>query len=716
MKQIIQHYRTGELSVEDVPAPIGKPGWVVVANQVSVISAGTEKSTVATAHKTLLGKARERPDLVRKLLSKARKDGLIDAVKLAWARLDSPAALGYSCAGAVVDVGPDVGGLTAGDRVACAGQNYASHAEVVCVPKRLCVRVPDGVSLENASFVTLGAIALQGVRQTEPRLGDCVAVIGLGLLGQITVQLLKASGCLVLGSDIDPKKLELASSLGADVVARPEQAALDAAAFTNGHGVDAVIITASTKDSAPVVLAGEIVRRKGRVVVVGAVDMHVPRESYYRKELDLRLSTSYGPGRYDRSYEEDGHDYPFGYVRWTEQRNMEAFLAMVQQGRVVLNPLITHRFAIDDAIRAYEMILRGQEPYLGVCIEYPGTARSVLQRAVRLAATPSAHAAIRLGVIGAGNHVQDALLSRLTAIKGAQVSAICTGTGIKAKSIAERVGAELCTTDYQEVLKDDSINAVVIGTRHDTHGRMVVDALFAGKHVFVEKPLCLTQQELDEIAVTYERFSQAGLHLMVGFNRRFSSHAVQAKAFFAGRRGPLTMTYRVNAGAIPPDHWIQDPAIGGGRIIGEACHFVDYLAFLCGASPVSVHARGARGQGGMIDDQAVLSLDFADGSVGTVIYAASGDTALAKERIEVFGNGRSLVTDDFMATHGYAGGRRTTLASGTRDKGFDQEVLRFVTAVSRGEAAPIPFAELSAVTRTCLLAVESLRTGEVYPV
>lgn len=716
MKQIIQYYRTGELAVEDVPAPIGKPGWVVVANQVSVISAGTEKSTVTTAHKTLLGKARERPDLVRKLLTKARRDGLVDAMKLAWARLDSPAALGYSCAGTVVDVGADMGGLTVGDRVACAGQNYASHAEVICVPKRLCARVPDGVSLEDASFVTLGAIALQGVRQAEPRLGDCVTVIGLGLLGQLTVQLLKASGCVVLGSDLDPKKLELASLLGADVVAPPEHAALHAVAMTNGHGVDAVIITASTRDSGPVVLAGEICRRKGRVVVVGAVDMHVPRESYYRKELDLRMSTSYGPGRYDRTYEEEGHDYPFGYVRWTEQRNMEAFLTMVQQGRVALKPLITHRFAIDDAVQAYDLILGGREPYLGICIEYPGPNPLAIQRTIRVATATSNHGVVKLGVIGAGNHVQDMLLPRLTAMKSVQVAAICTGTGIKAKALAQKVRADTCTTDYREILKDAACAAVLIGTRHDTHARIVLDALAAGKHVLVEKPLCLTERELEAIAAQYERSAASGLHLMVGFNRRFSTHAEQAKAFFASRRGPLTMIYRVNAGALPPDHWVHDPVIGGGRIIGEACHFVDYLQFLCGVPPVSVHATAAHGGDGVISDQALISLVFADGSIGTVVYSASGDTALTKERIEVFGDGRSLVTDDFTVTHGYAGGKRSTLSSGKRDKGFDRGLARFVDAVSREGPPPIPFAEIAAVTRACVSAAESVRTGEVYSV
>jgi predicted dehydrogenase len=452
------------------------------------------------------------------------------------------------------------------------------------------------------------------------------------------------------------------------------------------------------------------------VVVVGAVDIHVPRESYYRKELELRLSTSYGPGRYDRSYEEQGHDYPFGYVRWTEQRNMQAFLELIDQKRVSVAPLITHRFGIDDAVRAYDLMLEGREQYLGICINYPVSGPVSTARTIRVEPVRPVGDVVRIGVIGAGNHVQDMLVPRLLAMKGVAVSAVCSSAGIKAKAVADKVGAERCTTDYREVLQDSSIHAVLIGTRHDTHARIVVEALLAGKHVFVEKPLCVTERELDEIAVTYDRLAPAGQHLIVGFNRRFSPHAERTRAFFAERTGPLTMSYRVNAGQLPPDHWAHDPAVGGGRIIGEACHFVDYLQFLCGAPPVSVYATAARGHEGVIPDQAVLSLRFDDGSVGTIVYAASGDTALPKERIEVFGDGRSVVTDDFAVTHGYRDGRRIALASGARDKGFDGELSRFVGVLSHGGPAPLAFAEIESVTRTCLLAVESLRTGEVYPV
>jgi predicted dehydrogenase len=717
LKQVIQNYRTGRLAVSDVPAPTVRSGFLLVANRCSLISAGTEKSTVSLAQKSLLSKAKERPDMVRKVLDRVRKDGLIETAKMVFERLDTPAALGYSCAGTVLEVGAGVEGFSVGDRVACAGQNYASHADVVAVPKNLCARVPDKVEFEEAAFVTLGAIALQGIRQTEPRLGDRVAVIGLGLLGQLTVQMLKASGCLVLGSDFDTDKLALAKQFGADVVAPPGSLPEAAMAFTGGQGIDAVLITASAKDNGPVETAGEILRRKGRVVVVGAVGMTLPREPYYKKELELRLSTSYGPGRYDTAYEEKGHDYPYGYVRWTEQRNMEAFLTLLEQGKVDVKPLVTHRYAIAEAENAYTLMLEAREPYLGILLSYPYEVEARVKRVMSVGpARPATR--VTLGLIGAGHHVKDMLLPRLLAMPDqVRVRAICTNTGIHAKALAEKTGAEYCTTDYRDVLNDSSVNAVVIGTRHDTHGTIVVEALRAGKHVFVEKPLCLTETELEEITAVYQEKAMEGVQLMVGFNRRFSPHADRARAFFAGRRNPLVMLFRVNAGAIPAEHWIQDPDTGGGRIIGEACHFIDYMQAVCGAFPVSVHAlRIGYHSSGLRDDQSILSCAFADGSIGTLIYAAGGDAALAKERFEAFGDGKSLVMDDFTVSEFYAEGKRTTFKLGKRDKGFQGEMSRFVRSIVQGAGEEPAFEEIHAVTRACLLAVESLRTGQTYRV
>lgn len=720
MKQVIQNYRTGILKVDDVPAPAGRSGSLLVANHFSLISAGTEKSTVQVAQKNLIGKAMERPEMARKVIDKIRKEGLIDTMKMVFERLDSPVALGYSCAGTVLEVGNGVEGFSVGERVACAGQNYASHAEVVSVPKNLCVKVPEGVDFEEAAFVTLGAIALQGIRQAEPRLGDRVAVIGLGLLGQLTVQMLKASGCLVLASDLDGKKLELAEALGADAVALPDRLPEAATAFTQGHGVDVVLITASTKENGPVEAAGAISRKKGRVVVVGAVGMALPREPYYKKELELRLSTSYGPGRYDSDYEEKGRDYPYAYVRWTENRNMAAFLNLIQQGKVDVKRLISHRYPIQEAEQAYKLMMGNQAPILGMLISYPwesgGEPAAKIRRVIEVAPGPPL-GKINLAIIGAGNHVKAMLLPHLIAMKEVHLRAFCTGAGLHAKTLAEKMKTAYCTTDYREVLKDASVNAVLIGTRHNTHGRMVVEALRAGKHVFVEKPLCLNEEELEEIAAVYEEGAKAGLHLVVGFNRRFSPHLEKARAFFKGRKNPLVMSYRVNAGPIPSDHWVQDPDVGGGRIVGEACHFIDAMQALCGAPPISVHARRiSRHSSGIMDDQSILTMTFGDGSIGTVVYSAGGDTALPKERFEAFGEGKALILDDFVLSEFYAGGKKTVFKSGKRDKGFQAEMVRFVQAIVQGEVPPMPFHEIRAVTQASLLAVRSFRTGQIYDI
>jgi predicted dehydrogenase/threonine dehydrogenase-like Zn-dependent dehydrogenase len=717
MMQIIVHPLKRTLKVEEVPAPALHAQGLLVANHVSLISPGTEKATATIMQKTLAGKAMNRPEMVKRILDKIHKDGLIDSMRRVFDRLDTPTALGYSCAGTVCEVGPKVGAFSVGDRVACAGQNYASHAEVVYVPKHLCVKIPEGVEFEDASFVTLGAIALQGVRQAETRLGERVAVIGLGLLGQLTVQLLKASGCQVLGSDLDPSRNDLARSLGADAVAIFGDLTEAVMAFTEGRGVDAVIIAANTRENGPVQIAGAITRKKGRVVVVGAVGMTIPREAYYLKEIELRLSTSYGPGRYDPDYEERGRDYPFGYVRWTENRNMEAFLSLLQQRKVGVKPLVTHRFPIQDAEQAYVLLKKNTEPHLGILISYPCAETGPNLGRVIAVAAGKRLGQLNLGIIGAGHHVRDSLLPCLLEWKAVQVRALCTATGSHAKVLAEKTQTAYCTTDYREILKDETIQAVLIGTRHDSHAEIVIEALHAGKHVFVEKPLCLTEEELDRIATLYREKASEGIQIMVGFNRRFSPHAEKARAFFSGRRESLVMSYRVNAGALPEDHWIQDPEVGGGRILGEACHFVDYMQSLCGAPPVAVYAQrvGCR-IGGPRDEQSVLSLTFGDGSIGAVVYVAGGDPGLPKERFEVFGDGKALTMDDFEVTEFYAKGQRGTYRSGKRDKGFQEEMNHLVTSLTRGDGAAMRFHEIEAVTRACLLAAKSLRTGRPYEI
>ncbi|MBI3802949.1 MAG: bi-domain-containing oxidoreductase [Nitrospirae bacterium] len=714
MKQIIQNYRTGVLKVDEVPAPTVREGGLLVENQASLISAGTERSTVQVAQKSLAGKAMDRPDLVKKVLAKIKKEGITDTLRMVFERLDTPAALGYSCAGTVLEMGKKVEGFSVGDRVACAGQNYASHAGIVFVPMNLSVKIPDGVDFEEASFVALGAIALQGVRQAEPQLGDRIAVIGLGLLGQLTVQLLKAAGCHVVATDLDPEKLILAKALGADEAVGPDRLVDAAADVTLGQGVDAVIITASTKENGPVEVAGTICRRKGRVIVVGAVGMTLPREPYYKKELELRLSTSYGPGRYDADYEEKGHDYPYGYVRWTERRNMEAFLHLIQQKKIDVKRLVTHRYPIQEAEQAYQMMMENREPYLGILVVYPPEERRPQDRTIQLRPAKQT-GTLQLGIVGAGSHVKDRLLPKLAEMKEVTLRAICTGNGLHAKAVAEKSGAVYCSSDYREVLKDDAVTAVLIGTRHQDHGTMVVESLRAGKHVFVEKPLCLTEAELEEIAAVYSAKANDGLQLMVGFNRRFSPHMEEARRFFQGRRNPLVMLYRVNAGAIPPEHWIQDPEIGGGRIVGEGCHFIDFMQALCGAPATSVQGRKiGQHSSGLTEDQSLLSLTFGDGSIGTLLYAAGGDPSLPKERFEAFGDGKAWVMDDFVASEFHANGKQSKFKSGKQDKGFQGELAQFVESVLRGSGPAIPFEEIRAVTLACLRGVESFKTGQVY--
>lgn len=716
MKQVIQNFRSGVLKIDDVPPPMLRDGGLLVMNHVSLISPGTEKSTVQVAQKSLLGKAMERPEMVKKVLTAIQKDGLKDTLQRVFERLDTPAALGYSCAGTVAAVGADASQFSVGDRVACAGQNYASHAEVVYVPKNLCVKLPTTVDFEDAACVTLGAIALQGVRQAEPRLGDRIAVIGLGLLGQLTVQMLKAAGCRVLGSDLDGTKLDLARQLGADLTVRPSGLMDAATGFSEGHGVDAVIITASTKDNSPVEIAGAIARKKGRVVVVGAVGMNLPREPYYKKELDFKLSMSYGPGRYDSAYEEKGQDYPYSYVRWTENRNMAAFLDLVGDGKVQLKPLITHRFEISKADDAYRMMTEGQTPYMGMLITYPLDQQQALQPSITVVSDKPT-GPLTLGLIGVGNHVKDMLLPQLQSQAAVSIRAVCTACGINAKALGEKLHAGYCTSDSQDVLRDPAINTVLIGTRHDTHGRLVVKALEADKHVFVEKPLCLTEEELDAIHAVYRDKAAKGLRLMVGFNRRFSPHAEKAREFFAHRENPLVMWYRINAGKLPAEHWIQDPSVGGGRLIGEACHFVDYMQSVCGARPNSVFARRiGRQSSGITDDQCIITLTFEDGSIGSIIYTAGGNSGLAKERFEAHADGKSLTMDDFEETHLYSGSHREVFKTSKRDKGFKTEIAHFVQTVEQGIPCVMSFGEIAAVTRACLLAVRSLQSGSAHDI
>jgi predicted dehydrogenase/threonine dehydrogenase-like Zn-dependent dehydrogenase len=715
MKQLIQSNRGEGVQVADVPTPLLSAGGVLVATQSSLISAGTERSSARVANKSLLGKALERPDLVQKVLTQVRHRGVLDTARAVFNRLDTPTAPGYSCSGIALEVGQEVAGIKPGDRVACAGQNHASHAEMVFVPKNLCVPIPAGVDFDAAAYVALGAIALQGIRQAEPRIGEVVAVVGLGLLGQLSVQLLRANGCAVVAADLEPGRLELARKSGVRAVLPVELSAAVAAASA-GAGADAVIITASADNDGPVTLAAEVCRKRGRVVVVGAVGMDLPREPFYLKELDLRLSTSYGPGRYDPNYEARGVDYPLPYVRWTEQRNMSAFLALLADGKLDVGQLTTHRFPIERAAQAYELILGGEQPHLGVLLQYPRSTPERATRTVTLQRRPPV-AQVRLGLIGAGNHVSDMLVPQLARRRDVEIRAVCTPSGMKARASGERLKAAYCTSDCGALLEDAAVNAVLIGSRHDSHARLVIAALGAGKHVFVEKPLCLTEQELNAVLEAYADAARDGLHLMVGFNRRYSPHAREIRAAFAERANPLVMSYRVNAGAVEPGHWIQDAAAGGGRIVGEGCHFVDFMQYVCGATVAAVQAAAiGRHASGITSDQATVTLEFTDGSIGTLLYAAGGHHAVAKERFEAFGNGTAVIMDDLRTTQiSGARGRRRFRTRG-QDKGFAAEMAAFCAAV-RGESSALPaITEIESVTRACCLAARSLASRERYTI
>jgi predicted dehydrogenase/threonine dehydrogenase-like Zn-dependent dehydrogenase len=687
---------------------------VLVRTAVSLISAGTERMTVDMAKKSLIGKARERPDLVKQVIQKAKNEGILNTFNAVRSKLGSSTALGYSAAGIVASIGEDVTEFRVGDRVSCAGAGYASHAEVLSVPKNLCVRLPEKATFEAGAFGTLGAIALQGVRLAEPTLGEAVVVIGLGLLGQLTVQLLKANGCRVFGLDLDPKKIELAQTLGADGGALSDTDAKSAVMqWSRGRGADAVLITAATSSNQPVELAGEISRMKGRVVAVGLVGLDVPRHLYYNRELTLKISMSYGPGRYDPEYEERGHDYPFAYVRWTEGRNIEAFLDLVAEGRVNVERLITHRFSIDEGERAYQLISgEVKEPYLGVLLNYD-TERELPKRIETGKAAARQRAAsqesVRLGMIGAGGYAKSMLLPNFKT-SGAGFRAIATASGVSARDIGERYGFAYCASGADEIINDDEVNLIVIATRHDTHAELARRALERGRHVFVEKPLAMNDEELESVLAA--AVASDG-KLMVGFNRRFSPHARAARDFFAGRQSPLSISYRVNAGRIPRESWIQDAREGGGRIIGEVCHFIDLMQFLTGAVTTRVYAESitSRNQQIVDEDSVFITLKFSDGSNGSIAYLSEGDKVLAKERVEIYGEGKTFVLDDFRSVTMYRGGREETSKLRNQDKGQAGEV-RAVCAVVRGGAdAPIALDDLAATTRATFRIRESLRTG-----
>lgn len=721
MKQLWQNISTGEASVVDVPAPCAGKGQILVQVAASLISAGTERTVVDFAEKNLVQKAMARPDLVKQMIAKGKREGWISALEAARTRLDSEMVLGYSNAGVVIEVGDGVKGFKVGEKVACAGGSYATHSQIARVPRNLATVVPTGpgfhdVSFEQAAFATVAAIGLQGIRLAELQLGEVVAVIGLGLIGQSVVQLARANGCTVIGMDPSADRCKLAERMGCFATASTDEEMIAAVANTShGIGADVVLITAATESNRPVTLAAEVARDRAKVVAVGAVGLSLPRKPYYMKELDFRVSRSYGPGRYDPEYEEKGHDYPAGYVRWTEGRNIGAILQLLAAGQLDFEPLITHRFAIEEAHKGYELITnKTGEPFLGVVITYAQGAS--MSRRVELHQLPTAHIAknssgVRVGVIGAGNFARATLLPAMKAAGGIEFIGICAAGGSSARSVGSRTGFRYCASSESELLRDESINTIVICTRHLDHADHVVAALHAGKHVFCEKPLAMNEEQLAAVVNAHQL--NPGCLLTVGYNRRFAPLAQRLKQFVSGSSEPAVMHYRINAGFIPADHWTQDLGLGGGRIIGEVCHFVDFLSYLCGHPVTAVSAQVLPNSGRYSNDNLAASLRFADGSIGTITYVANGDKSFSKERVEMFVQGKIAVLDDFRELQMIHDGKRTVTKSRLKiDKGHRGEWQAFAQAIRGGSASPIPFnALLNSTVATFALARAASEPG-----
>lgn len=708
MKQVIQNFKSGELYVDEVPMPSISKGMVLVENKYSLISAGTERSTVSVGKANLIGKAKKRPDLVAQVLQNIKKEGIKATLDKVKTKLDSLKALGYSTAG-VVHASMDTNGLfKPGDRVACAGQDYASHSDIVSIPQNLVAKIPDGVSFEEASFTTLGAIAMQGVRQANPTLGENICVIGLGLLGQITCQLLNANGCNVFGIDLSKRLVQLSKENGAmEAMLRNDSNLLASIEnFTKGHGVDSVIITAAAPSNDPIELSAEISKKKGKVVVVGAVKMDVPRDPhFYRKELELKLSCSYGPGRYDVSYEEKGEDYPYAYVRWTEQRNMEAFLQLLAKKSIDLESLITHVFDIAEAEKAYDIVLgKVKEPHIGILLKY-NDSENKFKTSFKV--NTSSVSKVNVGFIGAGSFAQNYLIPNVKAGNGS-IDTVVTTKGITAKNVAEKFGFNKASSDSFDIYSNSKINTVFIATPHNSHAKYVMEGIKNKKHVFVEKPLAMNYEELEEVKKVYEKGSSK---LMVGFNRRFSPVAREIKRRLEGANEPLVMNIRVNAGFIPKDHWTQLDEIGGGRIVGEMCHFIDLMQFFTDAKPVSVYADCVNSENSRIktDDNISVIVKFKDGSVGNLIYVANGDKSLPKEQIEVFCAGKIGIINDFRG--GFFHSKNKVEKLKLNGKGHKQEVLAFMEALVTEKNSPISFESIYDTTLITFKIQDSLKTG-----
>ena len=716
MHQVVQNVGNGKLELLEVPAPALLPGGVIVRTAASIISPGTEKMVMDLAKKSLIGKAKERPDLVRQVIHSARTRGVLNTFQNVMAKMDKPLALGYSAAGVIEAVSPEVPDLKVGDRVAIAGAGYASHAEINFVPRNLTALIPDDVSFEEAAYSTVAAIAMQGVRLARPELSEVVVVSGLGLIGLITVQLLRASGCRVLGIDFNRDKVDAGLRLGLEEgIVLPDddaQGAVDR--FSKGRGADLTIIAAATTSNQPVELAGAVTRRKGRIVVVGAVGLNIPRDIYYRKELELKVSMSYGPGRYDRSYEEGGLDYPYDYVRWTEGRNIESVLDLIGRKQLDVRSLTTHRFPLEKAADAYQVIEKGSESYIGIVLDYD--LNKPQPKTISAGAALQTKQLDRLGIgfVGAGDYASAQLLPHLKKNAQVQLLGLVSATGLNAKMKANRFGFAYCTDEIKPVLDDPAINALFIGTRHSTHADFTIQSLDSGKHVFVEKPMVVSPDQLEAVMSAYARANaKKPTGLMVGLNRRFAPIVTALKESFDAK-DRLQMIYRVNTGAIPTSTWLHEPDEGAGMLIGEMSHFVDLMQFICGERPARVFASALSLNSQKFADQDNLSIviSFHGGSVGTLCYNTVGNGKVGKERLEVYGGGCVAILDDFRLLEIAKGARVTRTKSATQDKGQEREIGNTIEAFRTTGSAPIPFPELVATMKVIFAARQSAASGE----
>ena len=710
MKQIEQNYKTGMLNTEDVPSPLIHANDLLVKTRASLISAGTERTKVETAQMSIVEKAFSRLDLVKSVINNVKQEGLIFTIKKAFNKLDTPISLGYSCAGQIMQAGPLVKGYKTGDRVACVGEGYAAHSEINSVPQEYAAPIPEIVDYDEAAFVGLGAIALNAVEITQVRDDESVVIIGLGLIGQIIAQILKIRGCRVLGVEIDEEKISLAKKLGIDVGINPLGDDLDASVkdFTSELGADAVIIAAASKTSLPINMAGEISRNKGRVILVGAMPIVIPRKEYYEKELTFIISRGFGPDLYYKG--EEKRSYPYSYRPISIRNNMQNFISLLKHKKIDVKALISHRFNFSEAEKAYELIRTNKEKYLGIVFEYE---RDPLTDKRIFLSKKEHPGLIKIGFIGAGSFAQGYLLPVLRRLKAVELVGVVTASGIKAKNAAKKFCFKYCSTDYNEIFNDDQINCVFIATRHNLHAKFVIEALKKSKNIFVEKPLCINETELKEtVSARNSQVKRGHLPaLMIGFNRRFSPFIQEAKTFFKHRISPLVMSYRVNAGYLQADHWVHNPAEGGGRIIGEICHFIDLLQYLSGSYPYEVFAKSLNGQDKdfVIQDNLLITLKFFDGSIGTINYNSIGDISFPRERLEIFGTNSVVVIDNFKTAVFSRSGVTKKMHRFSRDMGHKNEMKHFVNSLLNEEPSLIPFEEIEATTLTTFKILESLQ-------